>query len=745
MRSLYILLFGFFFFAKTSFAINIDPKLEALNTQLKTEKDKYKRIKVYQNLLLLNKSDTLDLLKYKQKIEAYAQEFDSLHWTAEASYLYGRAILNKTHNDSVKKLYQKCLDIGRQIKNDTLIAKGNFGIGFIYFKQDKFDLCDTYINKALSKMQAYDQSRLKAEILNLKAVSAYKQGDIVGFAKYEYESQMSISKIGWEVHEIKINNNFAATYVNQGNYAAALDRLFKALELCEKNGTINAIPILHNIGRLFVTQQNYKSAIKYYKKVLRVAKKDDTKSIMFAKIDLGNVYNIINKPEKAKVEFDYVYTLAKKLNNIDYLTMSSINLAIINFKLGDSSYKNYYDLAKKHVNSLKNIHFKSNTYHLLGKFYFLKKAYNKSINNLRQALRLCYEVNDYSKVNIVLEDLSQSYEKTGNYKKAFHYSQNYIEINDSLKKASFIADMATKSLEYDFNKEKQVLENKVLSEQIKSEQKLKQHKIITYFILAILIFILGIVFYVYKLYRKKRVLSLRLIAQKKQLAHLNGTKDKIFSVIGHDLRTPLSLLSFLTNLVNADDINLKDIKKSFVSINTLTNGLQTSLENLFHWGQSQMNGNNISIADVNVLDVFQKIKPVLEIQLKNKLITLECNIHPKCYVKSDSNQLQIVLRNILSNAIKFSPKNSTITLSCKILDQGNQITIADQGIGMDDVTKTTIFNSEANTSKNGTEGETGTGLGLMLCKEFVEKNKGKIWAESELNQGTKIHVILPAA
>ncbi len=745
MRILYLVISSVFFVFNFAFSSDSNPKLVALKSQLKNTKNELQRVEIYRDLLILNKSDSLDLLAYKNKIEDYALKFKAPHWQAEAAYWYAK-VYSRT-GDVALPYYQLCIAIGKQTNNDTLIAKGNLGTAIVYYSQQKLDLCNTHIDKAISKMQSYKQSRLKAEILNCKAAYYYQKGDQVNFVKYELESQKAVSEIGWKKHELRIHNNLAASYINQGNYTAALARLYKALKICEKTENYEImITVLHNISRLYRLQEKYENAIEFTQKAMIIAQKTKVgRDISFVRKNLGALYYALKKYEKAKQEYIIVFDAAKTSNNIPHLTESSVYLALINLKEQGKGYETYLEVAKKNLKSTQNKYLKSLMFHLLGEFYFLKKDYSKSIKYLKHALALRYEINDYSRVKKTIGELSKAYNAIGNYKQAYYYNDRYIKITDSLQKVSYVTEITRKSLEHDFDKEKVDLKRKSLIAQTKSAQKLKQQKTITYLILIFLILIIGITFYVYKLYRKKQMLSLKLIAQKRQLARLNRTKDKIFSVIGHDLRTPLSLLSFLTNLVDSDDMNLKDIKKSFVSINTLTNGIRTSLENVFHWGQSQMNGISVCVTKVNVLEVLQKIKPVLEMQLNNKLITLKCEVNKDFYVKSDENQLQIILRNLLSNAIKFSAQNTEIKVFCEAQGDKYQITIADEGVGMDEETKNSVFNDVANKSKNGTDGETGTGLGLMLCKEFVEKNKGKIWVESALNVGTKMHVILPSA
>lgn len=228
------------------------------------------------------------------------------------------------------------------------------------------------------------------------------------------------------------------------------------------------------------------------------------------------------------------------------------------------------------------------------------------------------------------------------------------------------------------------------------------------------------------------------------LAELNVLKDKMFSVIGHDLRSPLSsvkmTLEFLSQ-VTGDD---QSISENISIMLKTTDEVFSLLENLLGWAKSQSGNLFIQQETIDLEDVANSILMLNKGNANLKSIELKNEIERGTTVYADLNTLKIVLRNLISNAIKFTPEQGVIKIKSVCFDNTVRIEVLDTGIGMSDETLKKLFKPGQYVSTYGTNRESGSGLGLLLCHDFIEKNNGKIRIESEVGKGTSFFIDLPA-
>lgn len=230
-----------------------------------------------------------------------------------------------------------------------------------------------------------------------------------------------------------------------------------------------------------------------------------------------------------------------------------------------------------------------------------------------------------------------------------------------------------------------------------------------------------------------------------ELRALNATKDKMFSIISHDLKNPFtSIIGFASILEDEYESLTDDEKVEFVSkiYNTSTRTYEL-LENLLNWSRSQTGRININKVEFNLKEMIDKNFELVSDSAKTKHITLINHIDEDISVFADYDTINTVLRNLITNAIKFSMPGKTIEVFVETSHEFVKISVKDQGIGMNDDTIAKLFRTDLFHSTNGTNSEKGTGLGLILCKEFVEKNGGKIEVQSEPSEGSTFKVFLP--
>ncbi|MCB2196638.1 MAG: HAMP domain-containing histidine kinase [Bacteroidetes bacterium] len=230
-----------------------------------------------------------------------------------------------------------------------------------------------------------------------------------------------------------------------------------------------------------------------------------------------------------------------------------------------------------------------------------------------------------------------------------------------------------------------------------------------------------------------------------QLEELNTNKDRFFSILAHDLRGPMAAFSGHLEFLSDDYPSYTEEEKIqlFKEINKSTKRLYNLLDNLLEWSRLQIKAVSFTPEKIGIKDIITSaINNTIE-QAKNKQITINFTIDQNHAVYCDINMIDSTLRNLIGNAIKFSHEKSQIDIHCTDLNQQIKISVIDRGVGLSEEDQSKLFRIEKYISNPGTKKEAGTGLGLILCKEFVEQNGGKIWVESELNKGSAFTFTLP--
>lgn len=233
-----------------------------------------------------------------------------------------------------------------------------------------------------------------------------------------------------------------------------------------------------------------------------------------------------------------------------------------------------------------------------------------------------------------------------------------------------------------------------------------------------------------------------IIAQKKleqqaqKLDELNKVKDKVFSILSHDLRSPLANLSSLISMAREGDISDEEFKSFLPTIAENINYTSGLIDNLLHWSQLHIKGERIAKTTFDLYEIINSMLTYFTKSAKVKNIEIVNLISKSTTVNADKNMIHLVLRNLLSNAIKFSEPGGKVTIEAQDLYPETVVCVSDTGKGMEKETLKKLFGYESFTTK-GTANEQGTGLGLLLCKEFVEKNGGRIWVESEPGKGSR--------
>jgi signal transduction histidine kinase len=638
-------------------------------------------------------------------------------------------------------------------------------------------LCDSAI---------YISKKIKNQICLAKS---YNAKGLSLFTRSEYAKSIDYLLRALKINE-HLNNrlemafnlgNLGLVYADMKDNQKALEFDLKALEIFKE---LNASPQLAteycNIGIAYVQMENLDKAQQYYNEQYKIdSLLNNKQGLLRYYSNMGTLF--ISRARKQS-------GLPNKSTSQEHQCISlyykSIENSMIALKLSR-------EINDKHSEGLISLNIGSayseiffNTY---TQGYKLTKEqdqlYKMSVDYFLQAIKLAKEIHFLTLQSEANKSISEIYALVGNYKDAYNHLLLFYAIKDSINNNEFKKQIVN----LEMTRENELKQKEIVI--LTQKNKIQQIQLLGVSGLTLLVVILTFVLYQQNQTKKQhnKILEVKntLIEQKNneleillkdisdkkiqieeanikleglnedlkernsiitennaQLRELNGMKDKLFSIIAHDLRNPMQslitnseILIYNFHTLN-EEVKLNKNKQILESSKQLIN----LLENLIAWAYSQTGRVQFNPMKFNLNNSMSVIEKLLEPQLQNKQIILNSSIPENYEIYADINMISTVLRNIVSNAIKFSNKFSTIEVNATDFDdEYYQISVIDKGVGIKAEDQALLFSYHQFHSTRGTNNEKGTGLGLLICKEFIEKNKGKIWLESEIGVGTKVH------
>jgi len=541
-----------------------------------------------------------------------------------------------------------------------------------------------------------------------------------------------------------VHIRLSKAYYMLGNSSYSFEHAQKAVEFAKKSNNIKGIANGYNsIGLVHMLQENYEESIIDFQKSLRLSIGiGDSITITKSHFNLSIVYDDLNKYDSALIEVNKSIAISSSgSKDIYHLAMAYNRKGYILTNLG-----NYSEAITNHFKAIEVMDV-DNTWELCFAYSGLGLAYNglnnfeKSINYGIKSFELAKEINAKWDIQNSAKIVSDSYIDAGDYENGYKYYTIYKIYNDSIFNESNQKKISTLELRQ-ANLEKNVLEeeNKYHKEVLST----RNYQLLISLILIISFLVIIIILIRNNAIRKKYIAKINL--QKMELEKLNSSKDKILSVLAHDMRGPmnsiLGLLYVIKHKVSGDEFILQ---KHFDEIYERTTTVTSTLNSLLSWSINQFTGVKANPHKELIYNVVDEQINLCSYDSDKKSIEI---IHKKLskdvFAFVDVEHLRIVIRNLLTNAIKFTKSGGLIIFSYEIQNDNVIINVSDNGVGMDSKVLNNIFSSTGKTSP-GTIDEIGTGLGLALCKEYVENNGGKLEVSSSKGEGSTFKVFLKRA
>jgi signal transduction histidine kinase len=574
--------------------------------------------------------------------------------------------------------------------------------------------------------------------------------------KTDYELLDLVSKHGTKADSAKCFRLIGLVYLQKAWYDKSLDNMMRAQALFGEAGdSAMQAKALMNVGIVHDCMNNLPMSLFYYNKALDYFKRTHNETGM-ADCEL-NIAIILTKQKNYQKACENLLSAAsiyKKNGNDTYLAIAYMDLGLTYKKMHN------FDLAIDYLNKALTIWTKDdNTYYIfhyhlnMGEIMLDMKKTDEARSYLEHAVTIAKTLDSRDLLAKAYEYLSDYHEAKKNYEAAYSYLVKSKQINDSILNAETTEKV--NQIQYQYEIAKREVENENLVKQnLSKELELSKKNLTLYILTGILVVIALLVLLLVNQNRLKRRANQQLEAknifiesQKDELIKLNASKDKFLSILAHDIRNPLSSIYGISDMLVTDYERLTaDEQKVFTQdIHTLSANLFDIINTLLAWSTSQSGLTTFRPNAFNIAQLVDKSIHNLETIAKQKDIKLINQVDTGLLVLADENMIYSVLHNLINNAIKFSYTGSEIRIETTITSGKAEISVIDTGMGLSPESQAMLFRYDQHFLGKGTAGESGTGLGLILCKDFVEKNNGTIRVESTINKGSTFVFTLPVS
>ncbi len=659
-------------------------------------------------------------------------------------------------------LYYGKIAIGRSlaIKYKKGIADGMLATGSVYSLKGLYDKAQkNFTGAKLLYINLKDEASLGAcyiqfgrmynNIANYDLASSYFKQALDIFKRLNDENGIADSY-----------HNMGMVSDNIGKSTFALDNYFKSLSLNIKlHDKVNSARNYNNIGVIMQEMEIYPKSMEYYKRAIKLWQESkNIQGVSTAYENIGEILMAEKKYDQALVYLSKSMKLTKDMDDKNGLSSlyPDFGLCYAYLKQYDKALA-YLKQGLKISTDYKIDYNKAYTYINFATVYNMQKDYQNAYKYALLAKELANKLGSLSNRTNAALQLSESLGGLGRFEEAYKAQKEYDDLKDSLKSDESVQKLTSFNLESNFAEKQHLLAEHHQRQDDLYQQKIQRQGLLSAIFFIIILGMVGILIVYYRAKLKQQKINtiledknVEVIQQKADLneqAHklndLNNLKDRLISVLAHDLRAPLSTLRGLFGLLEDDSISHEQFLEMIPQAVKKLEYTSDFLDTLLFWINSQMENFDSSAKSFPIKDVISYEVTNYHEQALEKGIKLIDNVSDNVTVAADPNSVRIVTRNLITNAIKFSRKGDTIRISAHYQDDNYiLLSIKDTGVGMSEKQLNKLFKSKVD-SGTGTNNESGTGMGLLFCKDLIEKCNGKIWVESVQGSGTEFFFTLP--
>lgn len=546
--------------------------------------------------------------------------------------------------------------------------------------------------------------------------------------------------------------NMAKVHYMKGDYTPALSSVLKSLRLSETINNRGGVAVcLNMIGLIHLAQGRRETSLEEFRKAATLnAHVGDEYRLSTNHFNMGLAYTELKFTDSALIAFKRAMDISLRIKHLNMQAMASN-------RLGDTySNRNQVEAAIRHYMSVLNNKSYQNdwensfAYTGLAQCYEKQKMFRQAVMYAHKGLALAEKKRTKWDAERAFKVLHRSYAKLNNYKEAYKYLLLEKLYSDSLLNESKEKELNSLHLTH------QKAANQVLLKENQiAQQKNRFNRLVVFLSAFIILLLVSLLVVLYRNARAKNKLNEELLnksanlakrkeqikQQNSELNELNRTKDQLFSIISHDLRSPFAAIIGTLQLLKNVDLEKEEIYYLLDRLYEQTAATSAMTDNLLVWAKSQQEGITVRFDNVLISDVIREVLSVFQSIAREKRIEISHIENHQPYAYVDRDHLKIILQNILANAIKFTSENGAIDISYISTDRSACVKIQDNGVGMSPQKVQQLFQKSGNDiSTRGTNNETGIGIGLVLVKKFVDANNATLSVNSSENRGTEFLV-----
>ncbi len=610
-----------------------------------------------------------------------------------------------------------------------------------------------YGNQALRVLQDSPDDKLKVKVLNGMCWASGLLGNYREALNMGREAENLARQIDDKKELGVAFNSIANIYLYLSDFHKALNYALQAKAISESLGYQRGIAsALVSIARVHRNLNEYEKALSNYKKAMEISVALGNRgNVAWILSNMANVYWSLEKYQKALDYYSRGLKIMKEVGSEMGIAQIIYNIACVYRET--EKYARALEYDKKALELFEKLGNKRQIAFVLGSIgrdYGNLKDYVKALDYMDKSLKMAVELELKDTIRALYESYTHIYEAMGDYKNAFLYHRRFKDASDEILNEDRNRQIAHLRVVYDVEKkekENQLLKKNNHIQKLKLDHQrleLDRQKLLRNFLALVSVLVIVIALVTYNRYRTRKKTEQVLRASEQKLKKMNAAKDKLFTIIAHDLGSPLnSLLLSSRHLKNHfQALDERDLEEFIHNIYKQTQDMSDLLENLLQWAMVQIGKieKNPEAVDLHLLteEALEQVKYTAQ----KKKIHLASHILENTIAWADKRMMQAVMRNLLSNAIKYTHSGGEIKITSKDTDNYIEITVSDNGVGMDKEKADRLFQEEFHESTRGTFNEKGTGLGLVLCKEFVETNGGKIQVQSQPDHGSQFSFTL---
>ena len=642
--------------------------------------------------------------------------------------------------------------VSGQSNLDSLKAELNNSISDSLRVKILVKLCDKYQHLDIDQAQLYAKEALAiSEKENWEwallesnvriATIGTLMGDFATALKFDNLYLQLARNLKDSLATTKAFNNIGQDYADLGKYDEAYYYLTQSYKAAKSlNDSLLQAVCIFNLGRVFEELAQYDLALNHLKISSQLSKKiGDLDGAAYVADAIGSLY--LHKKDFKKAEENLLIALEitreRNLIDIEPRTLTKLAQLYLEQKEFEKALA-FYDSADQLYRGSKNMFGVASTKLGKGKVLIQQQNFTGSQKLINEALTSAKALNARILEIECIEQLAILYEHQGDFKKSLSFFKDFKTMSDSNQQfvEKLFLDLRSETQTKDSEIEELSLSRSLQAAEIKRQGFIRNILIVLAALIAILLF---------SVYRsgQRRIRINKLLMEHQEeikkrsleLQQLNEVKDKFFSIISHDLRSPINGLTGILDLMDRDQIKPEELPSLIKELKVQFNHTKTLINNLLDWALLQMDKLTIQSEKIKLRElVDENFKLVSSVHLKK--IEMINHVPENFYAMADLNTTSLVFRNLILNAIKFTDSGGRIWVDAKENENDLTISVSDNGVGITPEIQSIIFEKTAGYTTRGTANEKGTGLGLILCKEFVERNGGKIWVNSELGKGS---------